>query len=783
MALGIGANTAVFSVLESVILSPLPYDEPEQLVRIAQVMTQAPDVPYPVTAPAFVDYREGIADLETVAACYNYQEWGPTLTGRGAPQRVTMLPVSAGYFEVYRARPFIGRTFNRADEQGAGSIIVSSHRLWKALTGGDPAFLGQRLILDGAPFEVVGIMPETFSDMVGGDVDLWVPHNFTAEAFGSPLISTVTNSRGNHYLSVIGRMKPGTSVDQLQARLDTMSESQAAEFADHKDWLARAIPLHEDVIGASDTTLYVLMGAAGLLLLIACVNVANLFLARCLAKRREFALRAALGSGRLRLVQQLLTESLLIAAAGGLLGFAVATWGVPTLLALSPGSLPRAQEISPDFTLFAFALGLTLFTGFLFGIYPAWRFANANLEQALRESDRTGTAGAGTGWARGVLVASQVALALMLLVGSGLLMKSFLNLQKVDLGFQPGNVMTLETHLPDATYSEPSERVTFHQTFADRIRAIPGVEKVGAVSYLPVTGMYNIWGLRVRSEDGEPVNGGAQFRIVEGDYFEALDIPLTKGRYFERTDGADASPVVIVNSSMVERHFPGRDPLLEEIYSAERWRKVVGVVADVAHDHQGSVTPKVYVPHAQYVDRNWAMKQVISTESYRPDLVEILRGELVVIDPELVVHNPRPMSEIAASAIAREEFAFTLLSVFAAVAVLLAAVGIYGVLAYSVGQRTREMGIRMAMGAGSGHVRLAILRQCGVLTAFGLAAGLAGAFALSRLLETMLFEVGTRDTVIFALAPIALCLIAGIAGFIPARRATRIDPMEALRYE
>jgi putative ABC transport system permease protein len=325
--------------------------------------------------------------------------------------------------------------------------------------------------------------------------------------------------------------------------------------------------------------------------------------------------------------------------------------------------------------------------------------------------------------------------------------------------------------------------VAFHQTFADRIRAVPGVEKVGAVSFLPVAGTYNIWGLHVRSEEGEPVNGGAQFRIVEGDYFEALSIPLTQGRYFERADDADAPPVVIVNRSMAERHFPGRDPLLEEIYSNDRWRKVVGVVADVAHDHQGSVTPKVYVPHAQYVDRNWAMKQVIATETQRPDLVEILRSELAQIDPGLVVYNPRPMSEIAAVAIAREEFAFTLMSVFAAVAVLLAAVGIYGVLAYAVSQRTREMGIRMAMGAGTGHVRLAVLRQCGVLTAFGLAAGLAGAFALSRLLETMLFEVGTRDSMVFAFAPVALCLIAGIAGFIPARRATRIDPMEALRYE
>jgi predicted permease len=794
LGLGIGANTAVFSVLESVILAPLPYEEPEQMVRIVQVISETPEVAFPVTAPAFVDYREGIAGLESVAACHNYQVWGPTLTGRGTPQRVTMLPVSAGFFEVYRARPLFGRTFLRADEQGTNLMVILSHRFWKALTGGDPTILGQSLILDGVPLEVVGIMPETFVGMVGtapmntysamsSDVDLWIPHNFTEGEYNIPVVSKVWNNRGNHYLSVIGRLKPGVSVEQLQAQLDTMSESQAERFSRHKGWSARAVLLHEDIIGATDTMLYVLMGAAGLLLLIACVNVANLFLARCLAKRWEFALRAALGAGRLRLLQQLLAESLTVAFVGGLFGFFLATWGVWALLTLSPGSLPRAQEISPDFALFAFAFGVTLLTGLLFGIVPAWRFANPNLDQVLREADRRGTAGAGTGWTRAALVVGQIGLALVLLIGSGLLMKSFLNLQKVELGFRSGDVMTLEIHLPDATYGEPSDRVAFHRTFADRIQAVPGVEKVGAVSYLPVTGMFNNWSLKVRSGDGEIMSSGAQFRIVEGDYFEALGIPLLKGRFFERTDDGDAPPVVVVNRMMAEKHFPGRDPLREEIYRNERWWKIVGVVENVAHDHQGNVSSKVYLPHAQFADINRAMKQVIATETHRTDLLEIARRELAAIDPGLVVHNPRPMSEVMKASIAREEFAFTLMSVFAAVAVMLAAVGIYGVLAYSVSQRTREMGIRMAMGADSRDVRFVVIRQCGFLTVLGLAAGLAGAFALSRLLDSMLFEVGVRDPLIFTCAPLALCFVAGLAGFIPARRATRIDPMEALRYE
>ncbi|UCC73151.1 MAG: ABC transporter permease [Gemmatimonadota bacterium] len=776
LALGIGANTAVFSVLHSVILSPLGYHEPGRLVRIYQShRTYGTDVW--VSGPAFLDYREQLEGVESVTAMYNYREMGFTLTGAGSARRVTMLPVSSDFFDVYRVHPVIGRPFVRDEERGSARIAVLSHRLWQAISG-DAGVLGQRLELDGDPYEVIGVMPAGFVDVVGGDVDLWVPLELQDE--------NARENRGNHYLSVVARLRPDVTLGQARSRLASLATSQAELYPNqHEDWSAEMVPLRDDLVGASRTMLFVLLGASGLVLLIACVNVASLFLSRNVARERELAVRAAIGAGRFRLTRQLVTESIVIALIGGAAGLALAHWGVGVLLPLSSDAVPRAREVSFDATLFVFALGVTLFTVVIFGLAPALQFVSPELDRSLREDSRTGTGGARSRRVRDVLVTSQVALAILLLIGAGLLMRSLLSLQAVDLGISPRDAMTFQVHLGGPRYADPAARIAFHREYQDRLRAYSGVRAVGAVSKLPVSDQYNSWTFTYLSASGEVMRhgGGADFRVIEGDFFEALNIELLAGRRFGPSDHADAPQVAIVNQSLARRYYEGRDPLGQRIADPSVWT-IVGVVADVAHDGRGSVTGKVYLPHAQFGDdRNWALTQIVATTIPRRDLLEIARQELRAIDPQLVIHNPRSMREVTGSAIAQERFVFLLLAIFAAVALSLAAVGIYGVMAYNVGRRTREFGIRLALGASPLAVRRSVLRQGSAIVGIGILGGLVGAFLLSRLLRSMLFGVGATDPLTFVLVPLALASVALLAGYLPARRATKVDPLRVLRQE
>jgi putative ABC transport system permease protein len=776
LALGIGANTAVFSVLHSVILSPLGYNEPGRLVRIYQTHETFGAGSW-VSGPVFLDYRERLEGVESVAAMYNYSELGFTLTGAGSARRVTMLPVSSDFFDVYRVQPIIGRRFVREEERGSARVAVLSHRLWRAI-GGDAGVLGQRLELDGDPYEVIGVMPAGFVDVVGGDVDLWIPLELQDQ--------NARENRGNHYLSVIARIEPGVTLEQARSRLVSLAASQAELYPrDNGDWSAEMVPLQDDVVGSAGALLYLLLGASGLVLLIACVNVASLFLSRHVARERELAVRAAIGAGRFRLTRQLVTESLVIALIGGAAGLALAYWGVEALLPLGSDAVPRAQEVSFDATLFAFALAVTLLTIVIFGLAPALRFVNPRLDRSLREDSRTGTGAARSRRLRDTLVTSQVALAILLLIGAGLLMRSLLSLRAVDLGINPRDVMTFEIHLGGPRYADPAARIAFHREFEDRLRAYSGVRAVGAVSKLPVSDVYNSWTFSYLSASGEVMRhaGYADFRIIEGDFFEALNIELLAGRRFGPNDRPDAPQVAIVNQSLARRYFEGRDPLGQRI-AADRVWTIVGVVADVAHDGRGSVTNKVYLPHTQFGDdRNWALTQVVSTTIPRSDLLAIARQELAAIDPQLVIHNARSMREVAGSAIAQERFAFTLLGIFAAVALSLAAVGIYGVMAYNVGRRTREFGIRLALGASPLAVRRSVFRQGSAIVGIGIAGGLLGAFLLSRLLRSLLFGVGATDPLTFVLVPLALAMVALAAGYLPARRATRVDPVQVLRQE
>jgi predicted permease len=777
LALGIGANTALFSVLRNVILTPLGYDQPQQLVRLYQAFLENPDGKNWVSGAAFLDYREQLDGLESAAAIYNYRDRGFTLTGFGPPRRVSMMLVSSDFFQVYHTYPVIGRGFYREEERGSARIAVISHRLWTALSGGDAGILQQRLILDGDAFEVVGVMPEDFVDVVGGDVDLWIPLELQDQ--------NATQNRGNHYLSVVARLRPDVSLGEAQAQLEALSRSQAEMYRGHEDWTARFYPLHGDLVGNTSTMLFVLLGASGLVLLIACVNVASLFIARNIVREREIALRAALGAGKFRLTRQLLTESLVVGLFGGLAGLAVAYWGMSALLPLSSDALPRAHEVSFDAALFAFALGVSLFTVLIFGLAPALQFTSPNLDQAIRENPRTSTGGTRSKRMRDVLVTSQIALALVLLVGAGLLMRSLLNLQRVDLGIGSHNVMTFEVHLGGTRYTDAENRIAFQRNFQDRLRERAGVEAVGAVSKLPVSDVYNTWSFSYMSPEGEVLRhqGWADFRIIEGDYFEALDIRLLSGRRFESTDVAGATEVAIINERAAELFFEGRDPLGQLIAADRRWT-VVGVAEDVAHDHRGNANPMVYLSHTQFGDdRSWALSQVASTTLPRRDLVAATRQVLAAIDPELVVHNVRSMRDVKAGAIAREQFAVLLLGLFAAMALSLAVVGIYGVMAYNVSRRAQEFGIRLAMGASPGKIRRSVFLHGALMVGMGIAVGLAGAFALARLMGSMLFGVSTADPLTFLAVPVTLVLATLLAGYIPARRATSVDPVDVLRYE
>ncbi len=778
LALGIGANTAVFTVLNSVLLAPLPYDQPERLVRMYTAYDGFPEARSVLSGPDFVDYRNQVDAFDQLAVLYTYRERGLDIAGSdGVAQRIRALPVSSGYFEVFRAPPMLGRTFTRDEEREETRLVVLSHRLWMDQTNGDRDILGRGIMMDGDAYTVIGIMPPHFLDVVAGEIDVWIPLNLQPDGF--------FNSRGNTYLTGIGRLAAGVTLAQAQAQLDVVAANLKEQYPDtNDDRFARIHPMFDEVVSGSKTMIYVLMGAAGLVLLIACVNVANLFLARSVARKREFAVRAALGARSRRLASQLLTEGLILAAVGGVVGLAVTSLGVQFLLAISPASLARANEISLDFSLLAFAGGLVIMTGVLFGLAPALGSARVDLNDALRDSTRGATGGTRTRFLRAALVSSQMALALVLLIGAGLLMKSFVKLQSTNPGINPGNVMTFEVHLPEARYGDPEQRIRFHQTFQERLRGIPGVTASGATSWLPVSGRYHSWGMVWRTGEEERERTSAQNRVIEGNYFEALGISLLQGRTFLASDRVDAPAVAIISKSAAERAYPDKEALGQEIGAASQWRTVVGVVSDVAVDHRGTVQPTVYIPHSEYGhNRNWALIQVISTNSRQDDLLAAVRSELSAIDSDLVVYHPRPMTTIMQRQVAQDRFALTLMGIFAAVALALAAVGIYGVLSYSVSQRSREIGIRMALGARAEQVRRIVVGQGAMIALLGIGIGTAAAFALTRLLDSMVFDVSVRDPLIFTVVPLALAVVAFLAGYLPARRATQVDPVESLRRE
>jgi putative ABC transport system permease protein len=776
LALGIGANTAIFSVVNGILLEPLPYPEPDRLVGVYHT-TEGHRVV--MSGPNFTDVAHTATSLESAAAISTTRM---ILTGEGEPIRLPVAQVSAALFNVLRVTPAIGRTFN-ADENtpGRNNIVVLSHALWNERFGSDPNVIGRRIQLDGVAKEVVGVMPKGFS--YPEDRQAWLPIDYD-ENF-------VTKQRGAWFLNVVARLKPGITPQQSAAEVETIGRNLARQYPDSDGEIGMTtFPLREAMVGDIRRAVLVLLGAVGFVLLIACANVANLLLARAAAREPEMAVRTALGAGRGRLVRQLLTESVMLAIIGAALGLLLAVWGVEFLTSLKPQGIPRLENVRIDAIVILFTMAIALVTGVLFGLVPALT-ATRGLSASLKESGRGAVSHRGGSRVRGALVVGELALAVMLLAGAGLLMRSFMKLQAVDPGFRPDQALTFELTLPDARYAEDQQRIAFFDQLLPRLRALPGVRAASAVMGLPLSGMDFIISFEV--EGGPPVppaqQPAMQVRVATPDYFRTIGIPLKRGRGFSEDDRAGTTRVVLITESAARQFFPNEDPLGKKIKlgwgrgaGKRAGGEVVGIVGDAKEAGLDEPNPpEIYMPLRQWpVD---FMSVVVKTATPPASLSDAVRAEVYAVDSNLPVSNVRTLDEIVARSISQPRFYMLLLTMFAAVALALAAIGIFGVLSYAVAQRTREIGIRMALGAQERTVIGLVVREAMTLVILGVACGTVAALFLSQTMTRMLFSVTPTDPTTFATVATGLLAVALCASYLPARRATRVDPIIALRTE
>lgn len=773
LALGIGANTAIFSLVNAVVLQPLPYPEPDRLVWVFGNIRNAGNRAS-VSPLDFLDYRAQNKTFEQFAASGS-QPLYLNVTSNGDPERLTVSGVTGNFFDTFAIAPALGRGFSLENEKtGQDQVTVLSHALWQKRFAGDPAIVNKHIILDGKPFQVIGVMAPGLS--LPQAADLWVPLSFDGEEM---------KQRKAHFLRPIGRLKEGVTLTQAQADTDLIAAQLEQQFPDsNTGWNLRLLSLREQLVGGSRVTLLILFGAVGFVLLIACANVANLLLVRAAARHKEIALRTALGASRFRILRQMITESLLLAIIGGALGALLATWGVDLLVKLSENSLPPTAKIKVDWTVLGFTLLISVITGILFGLAPAFRTMKLNLIDSLKEGTRGAAEGAVKNRTRSVLVVFESAVAVMLLIGAGLLVRSLIALQNVDPGFDSNNVLTLRIDLARAKYDTPEKAAGFYQDLETRIGNLPGVEAAGLVTELPLSGQLN--DLPFTVEGRPPVsidqNFDADFRRVNQQYFSAMRIPLLRGRNFTEQEVRQSDKVLIVSQGLVNAVFPNEEPLGKRLVSAMGGQpfEIIGVVGDIRHQSlQGLPAPAMYMP----TRTSGRMNVVLRTQGDPLSIVGSVRKEVQALDPEQPIAAVRPMTEWLKSSVAAQRYRTTLLGLFAALAMILAATGIYGVMSYSVAQRTHEIGVRMALGASQFDVLKLVVRQGMVLTVVGVVLGLAGAFALTRVMSTLLFGVTTKDPITFAAVSGLLIVVAFIACMVPARRATRVDPLVALRYE
>jgi predicted permease len=760
-----------------VLLRPLPFEDPERLVRLSQTWKGRPSVYSPQN---FLDLQASAKSFESLAV---YDSSGVTLTGRGQPASLQGTEVSATFFDVLRVRPAFGRAFEKGEnEPGHTKVAVLGHRLWRERFGGDPGVVGQTVQLNREPFTIVGVAPAGFAFPEAADI--WTPLEYDAR-FRS-------NSRGAWYLGTVGRLQQGATLAQAREEVATIHARLAHDYAVNEGVGGTVASLQEAIVGDSRRALLVLLGAVGLVLLIACVNVANLLLARVAAREGELAVRTALGAGRYRLMRQLLTESLVLSALGGAAGILLAAFSLDALLALQPAGVPRLAEVHVDRAVVGFAALLSVLTGLLFGVFPALQMSRRPTAESLREGSRGVLSGRGHRMRSG-LVIGQMALAMMLLAGAGLLLRSFTQLRRVDPGFRSENVLTFRLSLPDSAYKDDDgTRVSFYNRLLDRLSALPGVRSAGAVMRAPLTGANFNLSFEVKGRPPLPPmqQPSMEIRVATLDYFQTMGIPVLRGRPILGRDVAGSPQVVVISESAALRHFPGEDPMGKFIVLG--WGRgegqpkvggeVVGIVGDVKERGLAEEKPpELYVPYAQVPIET--MDVVLRTQVSPRALVPAVEKIVHEIDPELPVARVATLDEVVARSISEPRFYMVLLGAFAAMAVFLAALGIFGVLSYSVVQRSREIGIRVALGAHPSDVLRMVLGHAATLAVAGVLAGLAGALALSRAIGSLLFELSPTDPLTLGSMAVLLGLVALVASYLPARRATRVDPLIALRSE
>jgi putative ABC transport system permease protein len=779
LALGIGANTAIFSVVNAVLLQPLPYRDSHEIVGIFHV---SDGQRAPMSGPNFIDVKARASTLQDAAA---YTRTSQILTGRGEPLGLAGARVSASLFDLLGVRPVVGRTFVAGEnEPGRTRVAVLSHALWQERFGGDAAVVGTLVTLDGVPHEVVGVMPAGFSFPAGRVI--WTPLAYTDDL--------LAKQRSAWYLTGVGRMRPGVSAAQVRAEVEAIGGQLAAQYPNSNEGLGlTAVPLHEAMVGDVRKAFWVLLGAVGFVLLIACVNVANLLLARAASRESEIAVRSALGAGRGRLVRQLLTESMLLGVAGGACGLLLAVWGIEALVALEPQGIPRLAEVRVDPMVIAFTMAVSLATGLLFGLVPAFQSTRGGVASTLKEAGRGALSTRGATRMRTTLVVAELALAVTLLAGAGLLIRSFTRLAAVDPGFEVQPALTFGLSLPGTRYGEEAQRIAFFDQLLQRLEAIPGVEAAAAVLSLPLTGASVVLTFEVEGRPPIPPaqQPAMQVRVATAEYFRTIGIPLERGRLFTDADRMNTPQVVLITAAAAEQYFPGEDPIGQRITLG--WRRgegrpnaggeVVGIIGDIKDEGLAEPDPpQIYLPYAQLPLA--AMSVVLKTAVPPASVAEQARAAVYSLDGNLAVANVRTLDEVVARSISQPRFYMTLLTIFAGVALALAAIGIFGVLSYGVAQRTREIGIRMALGADHRTVLGLIVREAMVMTGGGVLLGVAAAFLLTEwLVSTLLFDTSPHDPMTFAVVAVVLTFVSLAAAYVPARRATRVDPIEALRAE
>ncbi|PWU07339.1 MAG: hypothetical protein C5B51_10175 [Terriglobia bacterium] len=794
LALGIGANTAIFTVVNAVLLQPLPYPQPDRLVMLGRQFPAG--VGYSISIPKYMAWRQN--HVFEAMTLYDQGAPGMNLGSGDRPEQVKVTRVSREYFQVFGVLPAIGRTFTDAEDRPGGArVAILAHNVWQSRFGGDRGIIGKTIQLNGEPYSVIAILPAGFQS--NPEAEVW-----------TPLQADPNSTNQGHYLLVGARLKPGVKLATAQAEMKIVGEQFRKAYP---KWMndnesVGATPMRDAIVRDARTPLYVLLGAVGLVLLIACANVANLLLARAAGRQREMAIRAAIGASRAKVFRQLLTESILLAGIGGVVGFALGSWGVRALLLLVPGNIPRlttgngAQAVIPplDWRVALFTLALALFTGILFGLFPALHTSKPDLASTLKEGGRSGT-GLRQARARSLLVVMEVALALVLLVGAVLLIRTFVGLRTVNPGFDARNVLTLETSMAGGTYATTAKVDRFITEVVRRIEGLPGVEAAAAAIALPVSGHidlpFTIAG-KPPAKGGD-YNGDSQYRFSSPHYFSVFRIPLLRGRFFRETDTGNSARVVIINEAMARKYWQKEDPLGQVITLGKGLgpqfedppRQIVGIVGTVRETGLGDDNVEVmYIPQSQVpegittlantvIPLEWMVRTAPDPMSLRVPVVR----EIHSVDGLMPVMRERSMEQVVAESVARDRFTMLLLTIFAAVALLLAAIGIYGLMSYSVEQRTQEMGIRLALGAARPDLVRLVLAQGLKLAGIGVALGLAMAYGLTRLLASLLYGVKASDPLTFAAVGVILAIIALAATYLPARRASGVEPVEALRYQ